>query len=360
MKYVVVVTFMFLLVITGLIAYRDFSPGDKYATPATCGIIAYDWNEPVTKAHRGFPWFQPPINNYDWTKPINYAQGTFYYRAQIKSQPVAQDMKLQLCFWQSKPGGTAFGIENCASTKDVKGTSGNVVTWSQTVQSMWKKDGVPIDWTRERFRAGVAIKNSKGQPVSDYSNFNWGGENPDRWYPLDMRYTAIVVPKDGAFCGWDYYLKGSTPMTPVPNTPVPNTPVPNTPVPNTPVPSTPVPNTPVPTTMNTPIPTTAQTPVPNTPTAKPINTLAPTDSGIAKCGKADIDGNGYFDLNDFSKFAIAYGTGKNKCGDTQADHLTYGPCGGKDVNRDGTLDIMDFGGPQGFAQRYGPHRTCSL
>lgn len=76
------------------------------------------------------------------------------------------------------------------------------------------------------------------------------------------------------------------------------------------------------------------------------------------CGKADVDGNGKFTVFEFSEFAQSYGTGKNICSDTSVD---YGPCGGKDVNRDGKLNIADFGAEGiGFAQRYYPKQSCVI
>jgi hypothetical protein len=86
------------------------------------------------------------------------------------------------------------------------GKSGTVVTWSQSIGSMWKKNGVALDWTKPRDRNGVAIKNSLGKPVSDYSGWNWNGENPDKWYPLNMRFTAVAVRQGKAFSGWNNYI----------------------------------------------------------------------------------------------------------------------------------------------------------
>jgi len=113
-------------------------------------------------------------------------------------------------------------------------------------------------------------------------------------------------------------------------------------------------------------------PTPTQPTATgsltpmPTNTGAPVGSSTPSattpqgniCGKADSDGNGVFTIEDFSGFARAYGSGKNTCADKDVD---YGPCGGRDVNRDGVLNIFDFGGPGvGFAQRYYPKSSCAL
>mgnify|MGYP001239155454 CR=1 FL=1 len=103
----------------------------------------------------------------------------------------------------------------------------------------------------------------------------------------------------------------------------------------------------------------------NTPT--PLNTVAPTSLSpgfpttiyqTAACGQADVKGDGQFGIDDFAEFARAYGNGKNTCA---MGTENYGPCGGRDVNNDGILNIFDFGSPViGFAQRYGPHKACNL
>lgn len=175
-----------------------------------CGLVVYDWNGPVEKADRGFPSEKPPRENFDWTGPVNYAAGELFFRAEIFKQPEAQDMRLQLCFWQPEtPDGHPYRRESCGPMQAVQGTSGEVVTWSRPVEEMWKKNGIGVDWAEPRSRASVAIKNSSRQPVSNHSGWEWNGEDPDAWYPLNMRFTAVVVPAGGEFCGWDYYFTPS-------------------------------------------------------------------------------------------------------------------------------------------------------
>lgn len=165
-------------------------------------LLVFDWNTPVTTAHRGFPWNQPPIANGNWETPINYAQGTLYFRAEIRSQPTPQsDMKLQFCVWQFNNA-----RETCGDLKTVPGTSGTVRTWSTTIDNMWKLNGVALDWSQPRFRNGIAIKNGAGDPVSNYNGWNWNGENPDQWYPLDLRFTVVVVEAGATFSGWDNWI----------------------------------------------------------------------------------------------------------------------------------------------------------
>jgi hypothetical protein len=142
--------------------------------------------------------------NGDWTRPINFAEGTLYLRAEIKDIPTAKLAKLQFCFWQFKNK-----RENCTPIRSLQAVPDQsvVVTWSVPVQKMWKKGGVPIDWTQPRMRNGVAIKNSKGKPVSSYAGWNWNGEDPTQWYPMDLHFTVVVVAKNGAFSGWENYTR---------------------------------------------------------------------------------------------------------------------------------------------------------
>ncbi len=166
-------------------------------------LLVFDWNRPVTTDDHGFPWDKPPMPgaNGDWTQPINFAQGTLHLRVEIFDQPMPQDMKLQFCFWQNNNT-----LENCTHLVAVSGKKGTVVTWSEPIKDLYKKDGLPLIWSSPRTRNGVSIKNSKGQPVSDYTGMAWSGEDPDAWYPLNMRFTVVVVEKGAGFSGWEHYI----------------------------------------------------------------------------------------------------------------------------------------------------------
>ena len=163
-------------------------------------LLAFDWKKPVLKSNHGFP-LTAPMANGDWTAPVNFAEGKLYIRAIINSQPIPQSMRLQFCLWQLDD----YSIENCTLEKVVEGTSGNEVRWQAPLSNLYRKNGVPIDFSEPRIRYGFAIKNSAGLPVSDYLDYNWGGENPDEWFPLDIRFTVVVVAKDAEFSGWGNY-----------------------------------------------------------------------------------------------------------------------------------------------------------
>ncbi len=182
-------------------ATATLTPSPTATLPPGDELLVFDLNREVTKADHGFPWDKPPLANGNWTQPINFAEGTLYLRVEIFNQPVPQNMKLEFCVWQS-----SNTLENCTDRAAVSGQSGTVVTWNTPVKKMWKKDGQPINWALPRDRNGVAIRNSQGDPVSDYSGWAWSGEDPDDWYPLEMRFTVVVVEKGAGFSGWDNYI----------------------------------------------------------------------------------------------------------------------------------------------------------
>jgi hypothetical protein len=169
-------------------------------------LLVYDWNRPVGQELRGFPRDYPPRANGNWVSPINYAAGTFQYRVQIRRQPTPQQMKLQFCVWQDI--GVRPLSEMCGPTANIVGRAGTVVTWSRPVALTKLQRKRAINWARPRSTNGVAIKDERGYPISNYGqpSWNWFGENPARWYPLDMRFTVVVVSKGAVFGGWNRYI----------------------------------------------------------------------------------------------------------------------------------------------------------
>ena len=180
----------------------------QQAAPVTTAteILIYDLNRLVTVKDKGFPRDQPPRSeaNGNWVTPVNYAEGTLYFRVEIRSQPQPQRMQTQFCIWQDD-----LVLENCGPRVSLTGNANTVVTWSKEVKKMYKKNGVSLDWSRPRQRYGIAIKNSQGLPVSSIKGWNWSGENPALWYPMNMRFSVVVVAKGATFSGWQNYVGGS-------------------------------------------------------------------------------------------------------------------------------------------------------
>lgn len=182
------------------------SPTPTTAPPSSGKeLLVFDWNQPVTTQQRGFPWNQPPMAsaNGNWKVPVNYAEGTFHIRAHMQSIPRPQPgMRIQFCIWQFN-----LTLENCTPAKTGIGTNGAVLQWEIPVQNLWKKNGKIINWAEPRQRYGIAIKNGDNKPVSNFAGWNWNGEDPTHWYPMDARFTVVVVEKGAQFSGWGNYIK---------------------------------------------------------------------------------------------------------------------------------------------------------
>lgn len=119
-------------------------------------------------------------------------------------------MRMNFCYWQTN-GKDPFYYETCA-IQAVPGTPGNVVTWSEEISKMWNVGTGPLDWTKPRTRAAMVIKNGN-TPVSSKKDWKWGcGDTPNctprpqDWYPMNIRFTVVVVEKGKSFSGWSNYI----------------------------------------------------------------------------------------------------------------------------------------------------------
>lgn len=168
-------------------------------------MLVFNWNKPVAKSDGGFAQYKPlsaypQYNNGNWLSPVNWVNGTIYFRAKVFSIPKNQpSMKLGFCFWQNKP---KFG-EECSKNISVPGVAGTERRWSQTLKSFNKINGAAINWALPRWKAGFVVRGPNG-PVSPKAGMNWGGQNPDHWYPLNIHYTAVLVINGGE-PNWSQY-----------------------------------------------------------------------------------------------------------------------------------------------------------
>jgi len=199
---------LFIGAILSLALFSAFSASSAQAGNGTADeILVYNRGSKtnpftVTQSLGGFVVDNPPPGaaNANWTSGqyAGFAGGTLYFRARIVSIPKNQvGMKLGFCFWQQKR-------ENCKGQR-INGVPGTEQTWSFKLTGMWKKNGQAINWATARTKDGFSVRNSRNKPVSDKGGFNWSGENPANWYPMNIHYTVVLVKAGGTFDGWQNY-----------------------------------------------------------------------------------------------------------------------------------------------------------
>ncbi len=178
------------------------------AIPGEMRIL--EWNKLAEINHSGFLVAKPAPDfaQGNWVTPDNYVDGKLYFRARVNGIPVNQpNMKLGFCFWQGTgPNAEGWG-EECLASQLVPAVSGSDVQWVRNMadRNVIGGAGNDIDWTIPRWQYGIVVRNGANKPVSKKAGMNWNGEDPLAWYPLDIRFTVVLVKKNQAFSGWDNY-----------------------------------------------------------------------------------------------------------------------------------------------------------
>jgi hypothetical protein len=132
--------------------------------------------------------------------PINYAGGTLYQRIKVLNKPSSDLVRYQICFFQDE---LTHEQHACSRSTDLTFTSTGTYYASQSMPTLYQYDN--IDWYRELLVLMTVVKDRNGIPVDDRYGYDglWIG-SPDfsRYYPMDVRYTAIIVPPGGGAPVW--------------------------------------------------------------------------------------------------------------------------------------------------------------
>jgi hypothetical protein len=178
-------------------------------------LVIVDWNPwIVKKSDNGFPAIRdgliPLSINGDWTAPKDYARGLLHMRMEIRHMPVSKAMNWQWCFHQSGTRKEACSEKSPMISGPEDGEPA-VITWLSRMENLFASGG-PIDWNKPRSILNLVLRkgSSWGEYLSPYLSLNggrrWAGENPDEWFPMEIRYTAVVVAPGATFSGWDHHL----------------------------------------------------------------------------------------------------------------------------------------------------------
>jgi len=171
-----------------------------------------------TKAFSYFP-LAPGVPD-NWRMPINYAEGTVYMRLEVLSKPTTRGVNYQICIFQDQHTAAKHA---CARYQLFTGTG--LYTWSQAMTGLFQYGN--LDWTRRMLDLMLVVKDRNGNPVDDRFGFGgqWDGSpNFSLYYPMEVKFTAIVVAKNATFVppsGWTTPGGSTTPPPPGPTPPPP-------------------------------------------------------------------------------------------------------------------------------------------
>lgn len=193
----------------------------------------------------------------------------------------------------------------------------------------------------------MKIKGKKGDVITNTAEVQTGTNTKINTCTSDFKVTGPDVTSSNT----PTPIQSPTPTPEYSPTPTPE--VESSPTPTPEVESSP---TPTPEVESSPTPTPE---IDSSPTPTLADEASPTPTVVVGfiCGPADVNGDGWFNIYDFGGYQVGFASYYQKlCDDTEADHISYGECGGKDVDKLGKVDIVDF---QSFAQRYNK-ASCAL
>jgi len=153
--------------------------------------------EPSSPAYKGAEFqTRMPIEHFDWTAPVNFAEGRIYQRLEIVSIPTETRWRANQQLQEPGYNGDHWWPGN----EWIVVTGPGVYTTNHAVQSMRDARGL-----KERFhdpaelRLALAVQGNEDW----HSNAPWDDE---RIYPMTLRVIWVIVAADEPFVGWDAVL----------------------------------------------------------------------------------------------------------------------------------------------------------
>jgi len=152
--------------------------------------------------HEAFKYFQMPSNNpASWTSPVDYSTGTLYQRLEVISKPSATPVLFALCMFQDQ---VISSRHACGSLSKLGFTAPGTYTSNQPMTKLFQY-GSAIDWTRKPHVIMLHITDANRVQPDSYASYmdKWYG-TPDwgLYYPMRVRYTALIVPPGGGAPVW--------------------------------------------------------------------------------------------------------------------------------------------------------------
>ena len=152
--------------------------------------------------HEAFKFFQMPSNNpSNWRSPVDYSRGTLYQRVQIISKPTSTPVKYAMCMFQDHVWAERHA---CGDLGKISFTAPGTYYSSQDLPTFFQYSSA-VDWTRKPHVIMLHITDKDKHQPDSYSGFmdKWyGTPNWGLYYPMRLRYTAIVVPPGGGAPVW--------------------------------------------------------------------------------------------------------------------------------------------------------------
>ena len=168
----------------------------------------FDLETNVSTGTRAFTFFDVPAripNNLAF--PVNYAGGTLYQRLEVRNKPSGFPVQYQHCLLQSAlafSGTNALSsVSACSDANGLTLTAPGIYEHVQPLPSLVRVGA--FNWRQPVAQQLLIVKDRRGVPIDNRYGFagNWYASPIfSLYYPMQVRYTAVIVPPGGEFTGW--------------------------------------------------------------------------------------------------------------------------------------------------------------
>jgi tetratricopeptide (TPR) repeat protein len=166
-------------------------------SPVVLLDITYTHKKPEENGSGAFSFFKsPPSLTGDIS---NFASGTIYQRVQVLSKPSDKPVNYQVCL----VNGDDISVgPACSSLGSLTFSSPGTYESQVAVPSL--SNYANVNWERGLTEVMLVLKDAEGNSLDDRYSYRSGTEAPDldQYYPMEVRYTAILVPEGSSFPGW--------------------------------------------------------------------------------------------------------------------------------------------------------------
>jgi tetratricopeptide (TPR) repeat protein len=159
--------------------------------------VTYKHKSPDDGGSGAFSFFKSPSS---LTGDLNngFSSGTLYQRIKVLNKPSNQVVNYQLCL---VPSGDISVGPACSSLEGLSFSEIGIYESNQSVSSLSNAQGV--DWSKGLSEVMLVVKDGNGNTVDD--RYSYRSDTPldmTQFYPMEVQYTAILVPEGSSFPGW--------------------------------------------------------------------------------------------------------------------------------------------------------------
>jgi tetratricopeptide (TPR) repeat protein len=129
----------------------------------------------------------------------NFASGTIYQRVEVLSKPSDNPVNYQICV----VNGDDISVgPACSALGNLVFSSPGTYEAEQSLTSF--SNYAKMRWERGLTEIMLVLKDQDGNAIDDRNSYRSTTTIPDlsQYYPMEVRYTAILVPEGSSFPGW--------------------------------------------------------------------------------------------------------------------------------------------------------------